>query len=65
MGNFKSTSDINLCIKGPLTENNLAEIKTLLEEGKVPYKVDVILCNKIKDPAILEQIQCFGKKIYP
>ena len=65
MGNFKSTSDIDLCLKGTLTENDLGEIKTLFEEGKVPYKVDVILYDSIKDPAILEHIKCFGKKIYP
>ncbi|MEI8301548.1 MAG: HI0074 family nucleotidyltransferase substrate-binding subunit [Chlamydiota bacterium] len=65
MGNFKSTSDIDLCLKGTLTEDHLGEIKTLLEEGKVPYKVDVILYDSIKDPAILEHIKCFGKKIYP
>lgn len=65
MGNFKNNSDIDLCIKGSLTEGQLAEIKTVLEEGKIPYKVDVILYDAVKDPAILEHIQSFGKKIYP
>lgn len=65
MGDFTDASDIDLCIKGSLNETELAEIKTELTEGKIPYKVDVLLYGALKDPSLLKHVQSFGKKLYP
>lgn len=65
MGNFKETSDSDLCIKGSLSENDFAKINTILREGKLPYKVDLLLYSDIKNPELLKHIEDFGKRIYP
>ncbi len=65
MGNFKSTSDIDICIKGSVSENDLASIKSALDDNISPYEIDLLLHNTVQDPAVLKHIQSFGKILYP
>lgn len=65
MGNFKPTSDVDLCVKGPLSENEFSSLKTSLSEISLPYTIDLLYYETIKEKALIEHIDRFGKKLYP
>jgi len=65
MGNFKSSSDIDLCIKGNLSQDQMFSLQTAFSQGNLPYQVDLLLYHEIQEPALREHIDHFGRSIYP
>ena len=64
-GNFREDSDIDLALKGDgITDDMLHDIQQTLSQTTVPYKFDVVIYDKITDPALLEHIQQVGKIFY-
>jgi nucleotidyltransferase substrate binding protein (TIGR01987 family) len=66
MGNFKATSDIDLAISGPLSDEQFARLKAAIdEEEKIPFKVDLIHLEKLTNQDMKDHIKNFGKVLYP
>ncbi len=65
-GNYTSTSDIDLVIKGSqaLSTNELAEIEDAIIESDIPYLCDIQYLENISNQALLEHIARIGKLIY-
>lgn len=64
-GNFKPGSDIDLAINGKnLNFDDLLELHVKLDELNLPYKLDLILYNEIKDKEVLSHIKRLGKVFY-
>ncbi len=64
-GNYKEGSDIDLAVKGQ--ELSFADILNLigkLEDLNLPYKVDLLDYNTIKEPALIEHIDRVGIEFY-
>lgn len=59
-GDYKKVSDIDLAIKGELTKLDMANIRNYFDEGKIPYKVDVVEYEKISNEAFKENIDSEG-----
>lgn len=65
MGNYKSGSDIDLCLKGEqITLELVAKIKSLLQdEGPLPYQIDIVAYHIIESEKLKNHINTFGKII--
>ncbi|BDU51398.1 nucleotidyltransferase domain-containing protein [Haliovirga abyssi] len=64
-GNFKNGSDIDLAIKGK--NLNLVDLNKLLlkiDELDLPYEIDIIIYDKIKNIDLLEHIDRVGIALY-
>jgi type I restriction enzyme S subunit len=46
-GTASKFSDLDLCIKGPASTQELGTIRAAFEESNLPFKVDVILWDTI------------------
>ena len=65
MGTHRSGSDIDIILIGnSVTHQNLLDILITLDELNLPYKFDIIIHNKITEPALLEQINRVGKTLF-
>ncbi len=61
-GNFKKGSDIDIAIiANELSFEELLEIKSKINELPIPYKVDIIDFNKLKNHNLIEHIKRVGK----
>lgn len=52
----RSLSDLDLCIKEPISKSDLREIKSMLEDSDLPYKVDLVLWDEIS-PEFRQKIE--------
>ena len=65
MGNFKSGSDIDLCMIGrDLTLPLLLKIDTDLDDLLLPYKIDLSIRDHIDNPELAAHIQRAGVSFY-
>ncbi len=65
MGNYKNGSDIDMALKGPITEETVLKIKIILDqELPLPYMFDIVNYNTIDNPDFKEHIDKFGKIFY-
>lgn len=65
MGNYRTTSDIDLALKGNINFDLAAKIKYQLEEETtLPYFFDVVDYQHIKDKELKKQIDLYGKAFY-
>jgi nucleotidyltransferase substrate binding protein (TIGR01987 family) len=65
MGNFKPQSDVDLCLSGSISTEELASYKYHLNEKlSMPYFFDVILDSDHVEMSLKNHIQTCGKKIY-
>jgi predicted nucleotidyltransferase len=63
-GNFKKGSDIDLAIIcNQLSLGELLKIKSDINELPIPYKVDIVDYNEIKNLELIDHINNVGKKI--
>lgn len=63
-GNFKEGSDIDLALLGnKLNMNSLRKIELELDELYLPYYLDIIIYNNIKEPALKEHIDKVGVRL--
>lgn len=63
-GNFRTGSDIDLCIEGDLSLNELMAIENQIDELLLPWKIDLCLKHQIDNPALLDHIKRVGKVFY-
>ncbi|NTW33650.1 MAG: DNA-deoxyinosine glycosylase, partial [Bacteroidetes bacterium] len=60
-GNFKQGSDIDIAIKGDkLTLNDIIKFSCKFDELSLPWKVDIVLYNRVESPELLEHIERAG-----
>lgn len=45
----KRFSDLDLCIKNPVTKTELRKIKDQFEESSLPFKVDIVVWDNISE----------------
>ena len=65
MGNYKPASDIDITLKGKEIDLSLQyEIEFDLDDLMLPYKFDISIFDKIKNPEFLDHIKRVGIKIY-
>ena len=66
MNTFKSTSDVDIALKGNITLDIVARIKAELEEERpLIYSFDIVDYATITNSALKEHIDRYGKIIYP
>ncbi|MCA1950706.1 MAG: nucleotidyltransferase domain-containing protein [Treponema sp.] len=65
-GTYRTGSDIDIAIAGPsITFSTVSKLHALLEDqGPLPYFIDIIHYEEIKNPALKEHIDRVGKLIY-
>jgi uncharacterized protein len=64
MGNYKPGSDVDIAIKGNVSEETLAHISVELNERlPLPYKFDVLAYNLIDNQDLKKHIDQFGKEL--
>jgi predicted nucleotidyltransferase len=65
-GTHRPGSDVDLALKGrDLKHNDLLDLSIALDELWLPIRFDLILYDRIKEPALLDQINRFGKELFP
>ena len=65
IGTNRAGSDIDIVLKGKLVSHqNLLNILIALDNLDLPYKFDIIIYSKIKEPALIEHIKRVGKTLY-
>lgn len=63
-GNFKEGSDIDLAIKGMgLNMDILRKLEIKIDNLMLPYEVDLIIYDQIKEPALKEHINRVGMEL--
>lgn len=64
-GTFKPGSDIDLTLIGPgLTMEILGRIQSELEEGSLPYQIDLSILSQISHTELLDHINRVGVVFY-
>ena len=64
-GSFKPGSDIDLAIEAPdLSTRDLLQIKTIIDDLMLPFKVDVLLRHQLEDASLEDHIQRVGLVFY-
>ncbi len=65
MGTYHEGSDIDLALLGPnVSRNTILELADMLDDSFIPYKIDLLLYSSIKNAALKEHIDTFGKEFY-
>ncbi|GAB3505485.1 nucleotidyltransferase domain-containing protein [Spirosoma knui] len=65
-GNQRPGSDIDIALKGDrLALNDLLAVSVALDELGLPFKFDLILYDRISEPALQEHIDRVGKVMVP
>ena len=64
-GTFKNGSDIDIALKGSDLElKDILDANIEIEKLLLPYKIDLIIFNTIKEPALVEHILRVGVVLY-
>lgn len=64
-GNFKSSSDIDITLKGNKVDLKLlSNISIKLDDLLLPYKLDLSIYNHISNPELLAHIDRVGKVLW-
>jgi predicted nucleotidyltransferase len=64
-GNFKNGSDIDIAIEGDgLILHNILDIQTEYDKLNFPYKLDLIIFNRITEQNLIEHINRVGIKLF-
>ncbi|MFY7665371.1 nucleotidyltransferase domain-containing protein [Flavobacterium sp.] len=64
LGNCREGSDIDMTVFGNLDYRELFEIKTNIEESKIPYLVDISLFDELQSDSLKDHIKRVGKVFY-
>lgn len=62
-GTFRHGSDIDLCLMGECDSDTLTHIRMDFDDSYLPYMVDVLIFNSIKNPDLKEHILRVGKPL--
>ena len=64
-GSFEPGSDIDIAIKGSeLNLNSIIELKISLDDLLLPYKFDIVIYDRISEPALLDHINRVGIRLF-
>lgn len=64
-GTFSAGSDVDMVLKGENLElNDMLDLSIDLDNLDLPYKFDLIIFDRIQEPALLEHIERVGISIY-
>ena len=64
-GDYKPGSDVDIALKGSLSDDSLSEITAQLNERlPLPYKFDVIAYSCISNESLIEHVNRYGKILY-
>ena len=64
-GSFEPGSDIDIAIKGSeLNLNVIIELKITLDDLLLPYKFDIVIYDRISEPALLDHINRVGISLF-
>ena len=63
-GNYRDSSDIDLCLFGDLALTNIYQINNALDGLMLPYKIDIIIYKNITNQALIEHIERVGIVLY-
>ncbi|MFC6876793.1 nucleotidyltransferase family protein [Flavobacterium myungsuense] len=63
-GNFKEGSDIDITLKGEVTNDDLSKLWHKLDDSYIPYKFDISIYKDLKSQSLIEHINRVGKKLY-
>lgn len=65
MGNYKPGSDIDIALKGQLSEETLNHVfRELNERAPLPYKFDVVDYSTLVNQPLVDHIDRHGKRLY-
>jgi predicted nucleotidyltransferase len=60
-GTFKNGSDIDIALKGSnLKLTDVLDASLAIEKLLLPYKLDLVIYNRIKEPALIDHINRVG-----
>lgn len=48
-GSHRKFSDLDICIKAPISDAQLSHLEEDLEESDLPFKVDIVLWDRCSD----------------
>ncbi len=64
-GNFRTGSDIDIALKGTsLVSNDLLHLSIDLDELETPYQFDLVIYQRITEPALRDHIDRVGQLLY-
>ena len=63
-GNYKEGSDIDLTIKGAITDDDFNKIWHDLDDSYIPYKFDISIYANLTSDSLKEHIDRVGKIFY-
>lgn len=63
-GNYKPGSDIDIAVKGTVTKDVQAQLLTAFEESLLPYFVDVVVYDRLRNEALREHIDRVGVSLF-
>lgn len=63
MGNFQPGSDIDICLKGPKDSDLLYKILNEYDELYLPWKLGMVIWDKIENQDLREHIERVGIKV--
>ena len=62
--NYQNSSDIDLCLFGDLSLQDIYQIYDQIDDLMLPYKFDLLVYSKITNPELKEHINRVGINIY-
>jgi uncharacterized protein len=65
LGTQREGSDIDLCLKGAIDASEIPTVQLAYDELYLPWKLDLVIYDQIKEPALMEHIDRVGKTVYP
>ncbi|MDD3148768.1 MAG: nucleotidyltransferase domain-containing protein [Candidatus Riflebacteria bacterium] len=63
-GNYRSTSDIDITIKGTIDFTDFLKLASQLDDLMLPWKIDLSILEQIDNPALVEDITRTGKILF-
>jgi predicted nucleotidyltransferase len=63
-GNYSEGSDIDLSIKGSVSQDELYQILEEIDESSTPYLFDISIYHKLQSESLKEHIDRIGKTFY-
>jgi len=63
-GNYKEGSDIDITLKGEVTNDDLSKLWHKLDDSYIPYKFDISIYAQLKSESLIEHINRVGKTLY-
>ena len=65
IGNYKPGSDIDIALKGSdIKLNDVLNANTEFDKLSLPYKIDIVIFNRIHEQALIEHIERVGISLF-